>query len=293
MGPNLMKVIERYYNNSLENVGNHDSFVWYGPRWAQAATAPHRMCKMYSTGAWQSYLLRMMHMTDQSDLQRVDFEFQWYYATQDSAQSCKMGGSCALSQLLWTLLLRFLNWLELRIPFLQVSRLDHIKVVRWQACAESRGSRILAANRMQATSYTRTMIQQWDGNCSGGQVGLHLSISSHSLIDRTALRKGQWKILHVAPAAGGREDGKWQLYDVVKDPGETNDLSESMPDKVEELLLLWNAYVKETGTVWGEDVPPIGGAQNWAGVSADIIGGDPLEQTKAWMRIPNGETLKA
>lgn len=50
MGKHLMKIIETFYNNELENIGNHDSFVWYGPRWAQAATAPHRMYKMYSTG---------------------------------------------------------------------------------------------------------------------------------------------------------------------------------------------------------------------------------------------------
>lgn len=50
MGKHLMKVIETFYNNELDNIGNHDSFVWYGPRWAQAATAPHRMYKMYSTG---------------------------------------------------------------------------------------------------------------------------------------------------------------------------------------------------------------------------------------------------
>ena len=38
-----------YYNNSIENIGNYDSFVWYGPRWAQAATAPSRLYKAYTT----------------------------------------------------------------------------------------------------------------------------------------------------------------------------------------------------------------------------------------------------
>lgn len=38
LGPDIMKVIRKYYNNSLDNVGEYDSFVWYGPRWAQAAT---------------------------------------------------------------------------------------------------------------------------------------------------------------------------------------------------------------------------------------------------------------
>lgn len=32
-GVPLVKVIEQYYNNSIENIGNADSFVWYGPQW--------------------------------------------------------------------------------------------------------------------------------------------------------------------------------------------------------------------------------------------------------------------
>lgn len=38
MGDNFMQVVRKHYDNSLENIGEHSSFVWYGPRWAQAAT---------------------------------------------------------------------------------------------------------------------------------------------------------------------------------------------------------------------------------------------------------------
>ena len=44
-----MAYLQKYYNNSLENLGNFDSFIWYGPRWAQASTAPSRMYKSYTT----------------------------------------------------------------------------------------------------------------------------------------------------------------------------------------------------------------------------------------------------
>lgn len=47
-GP-LLEHIREYYDNSLENIGAADSFVWYGPRWAQAATAPSRLYKLYTT----------------------------------------------------------------------------------------------------------------------------------------------------------------------------------------------------------------------------------------------------
>lgn len=39
----------KFFDNSLENMGNKDSFIWYGPRWAQAATAPSKLSKGYIT----------------------------------------------------------------------------------------------------------------------------------------------------------------------------------------------------------------------------------------------------
>ncbi|TVY47843.1 Arylsulfatase [Lachnellula occidentalis] len=45
----MMQHLQKYYNNSIDNLGNGDSFIWYGPRWAQAATAPSRLYKAYTT----------------------------------------------------------------------------------------------------------------------------------------------------------------------------------------------------------------------------------------------------
>lgn len=47
-GP-LMEHLVKYYNNEIENIGAKDCFVRYGPRWAQAATAPSRLYKAYTT----------------------------------------------------------------------------------------------------------------------------------------------------------------------------------------------------------------------------------------------------
>ena len=48
-GDVIKRSLNKHYNNELENLGNKDSFVWYGPRWAQASTAPSRMHKGYVT----------------------------------------------------------------------------------------------------------------------------------------------------------------------------------------------------------------------------------------------------
>ncbi|KAK7518418.1 alkaline-phosphatase-like protein [Phyllosticta citriasiana] len=41
--------LQKYYDNSLDNLGAGNSFIWYGPRWAQASTAPSRLYKAYTT----------------------------------------------------------------------------------------------------------------------------------------------------------------------------------------------------------------------------------------------------
>lgn len=46
---NIFDHIEKYYDNSLDNIGNFNSYVWYGPHWASAATAPSRLYKAFTS----------------------------------------------------------------------------------------------------------------------------------------------------------------------------------------------------------------------------------------------------
>jgi arylsulfatase len=45
----LTRHIQKYYDNSYANIGRANSYVWYGPRWAQAATAPSRLYKTFTS----------------------------------------------------------------------------------------------------------------------------------------------------------------------------------------------------------------------------------------------------
>src|SRR5690606_6166718 len=49
VGPRFTRVIAEHGDNSLENLGRPGSAIWYGPRWAQAATAPSRLVKGFTT----------------------------------------------------------------------------------------------------------------------------------------------------------------------------------------------------------------------------------------------------
>ncbi len=48
-GPHIAKRVRETCDNSLENLGRPNSYIWYGPRWAQAATAPSRLVKGFTT----------------------------------------------------------------------------------------------------------------------------------------------------------------------------------------------------------------------------------------------------
>lgn len=43
------KIINKYYNNSIQNMGAGDSFIWYGAEWASASMAPSRGFKTWIT----------------------------------------------------------------------------------------------------------------------------------------------------------------------------------------------------------------------------------------------------
>ena len=71
-------------------------------------------------------------------------------------------------------------------------------------------------------------------------------IHGWELCGRGAIRKAEWKAVFI-PKPKGTET--WQLYNLSKDPGETRDLAEDNPTKLEELLVHWENYVTECGVV--------------------------------------------
>jgi len=56
---------------------------------------------------------------------------------------------------------------------------------------------------------------------------------------KNALRHGDWKITTI------EEDGQWELYNLATDRGETQNLANEHPEKLEELVLLWEAQRAE------------------------------------------------
>jgi arylsulfatase len=63
------------------------------------------------------------------------------------------------------------------------------------------------------------------------------------------MRQGDYKAVTVAPPYG---DGQWRLFDVVKDPGETNDLAAAKPELLAKLQEAWDEYAEEVGVILTE-----------------------------------------
>jgi len=62
----------------------------------------------------------------------------------------------------------------------------------------------------------------------------------------SALYKGDYKILRSILPVG---DGKWRLYNVAQDPGETHDLSEAQPERLKNMLAHYAHYTAEMGVL--------------------------------------------
>jgi arylsulfatase A-like enzyme len=197
LGPHIVAQIEKHCDNSLENLGRPTSFIWYGPRWAQAATAPSRLHKAFTT---------------EGGIRVVGFMTWPGFARQG-----RIGTA-------------FATVMDIAPTVLELAGATH-----------------------PGTSYRGREVEPMLGRSlvpylSDDTEAVHDADTGTGweLFGRRAIRQGDWKALHL-PAPYG--PGAWQLYDLSRDPGEIDDLAASQPEKLAELLELWDRYVKDNGVI--------------------------------------------
>jgi arylsulfatase len=66
------------------------------------------------------------------------------------------------------------------------------------------------------------------------------------LFGNRAVRQGDWKIRWQYKPLGKEE---WELFNLAADPAERKDLAAERPDKVQELVALWDSYVRANNVV--------------------------------------------
>ena len=196
-GPKLMEFIAEHYDNRLENIGRPNSYVWYGPRWAQAATAPSRLYKTH---------------TSEGGIRVVAFLTGKAFERQR-----------AISE-------TFATAMDIAPTLLDLAGVAH-PGTRWRDrdVVEMRGRSLVPYLRGAAEAvHSAAVATGWE------------------LFGRCAIRRGDWKALLLPPPDG---PGRWQLYDLSRDPGETNDLAEAEPERLAGLVSDWDRYVEETGVL--------------------------------------------
>lgn len=216
--------IAKYYDNSLDNIGRFNSFVWYGPRWAQAATAPSRLFKMFSTeGGCRVPLVVKPPRSIILD--------------ENAGKGVVTDAFCTVMDIVPTIL--------------DLAGIQHPgKEYKGRPIASLRGTswkEFLAALAVGRGDRT-TPIHHSD------------YVAGFEIAGSGALRRGDWKITFV-PAPKGPQ--RWELFNIKTDPGETNDLRDKEPALFTEMLALWDEYKKEVGVVGlaGEYPRAIQGAQ--------------------------------
>lgn len=201
-GPDLQRFIRDYYDNSLENVGRGNSYVWYGPRWAQAGTAPSRLYKAFTT---------------EGGIRVVAFA---HHAALD-----RRGVGDA-----------FATVMDVVPTVLELAGVEH-PGTHW------RGREIAAVKGRSLLPYLRN---------EADAVHDATHVTGWELFGRRAVRQGDWKAVFIPAPAG---PGVWQLYDLARDPGETQDLAEAEPARLQTLLAHWETYVEENGVQAFEFAP--------------------------------------
>jgi len=201
-GPRLMEFIAAHYDNRLENIGRPNSYVWYGPRWAQAATAPSRLYKTHPS---------------EGGIRVVAFLTGGGFARQGEISHA------------------FTTAMDLTPTLLELAGVAHPgETWRGREVAPLRGRSLAFYLRGETEAvHDDSVATGWE------------------LFGRCAIRRGDWKALKLTPPHG---PGRWQLYDLRADPGETDDLAEAEPARLAGLVRDWEAYVEETGVLLVEVV---------------------------------------
>jgi len=197
LGDQIAAQIEQHCDHSLDNLGAPDTFIWYGPRWAQAATAPSRLYKAFTT---------------EGGIRVVGFVTWPGFDRQD-----QIGDA-------------FATVMDIAPTLLELAGVTHPGTVyRGREVASMRGESLVPY-------------------LSGADEAVHddTTDTGWELFGRRAIRQGDWKALYLPQPYG---PGTWQLYDLSVDPGEINDLAAERPDKLAELLRLWDRYVEDTGVI--------------------------------------------
>ena len=204
-------------DNSLGNIGRGNSWLTYGPEWAQAASSPSRLFKGFTTeGGTRVVAFVTGHGV--RGVGRVSNAF--LHVTDITPTILDLAGAPATGRY----------------------RGQDVLTPEGVSMADLLSGRDLDVRSPQA-------VLGWE------------------LFFRRAVRQGDWKATWlpgnplVPYQVSASAPGTWELFNLKRDPGETTDLAQSRPRRLERLIGDWEDYAARTGVV----LPPLSAADASAG----------------------------
>lgn len=203
----------RGWDNSLENLGRINSYIYYGEKWAQAGVGVGRYFKSHSSegGSLGPAFFYHKDMTKKGQLND-----------------------------------KFMGVVDFYPTFVELAGGSHLKT----------GSNGKPIHEVQGHSLLPVLFGDADS------VRPDDFTYGWEVFGHRALRKGDYKLVWLTSKAteGGQKvpelADQWGLFDLSVDPGETNDLSEAMPEIRADLLKSWDTYVADNGIVLPIGLPP-------------------------------------
>jgi arylsulfatase len=193
-------------DNSLDNMGRRDSFLWYGPNWARASVGPWRMFKAFtSEGGIRAPAI--------------------VHYPQSSARGVNR---------------QFVTVLDVVPTLLDLANTEHP--------GSQFGGRSVFPPRGGAS-----MLPMLQGETDAVHGPDH--VVGWELFGKTAIRQGDWKIVQEPQGDYYKvrnpleERYAWQLFNLADDPAELNDLAGTHPEKLQEMIALWEQYAEENGVI--------------------------------------------
>lgn len=184
--PMFAKYVAQCCDNSYDNMGRADSYLFVGPNWARASVGPYRDYKGFTTegGIRAPAILRYPGLTDSNS------QLQAFATVKDVMPT-------------------LMQMTGVQLP-------------------EVEGKIRVTGKSIFDTVDEAALVVGWE------------------LFGNRAIRKGDWKIVKLAPRFGG---SGWQLFNMINDPGEQNDLVQERPEKLKELVQEWEQYQQKNHLV--------------------------------------------
>jgi arylsulfatase len=190
--------IRANFDNAYDKMGTAESFVSYGPQWAEAGSAPFQRYKGYTRegGIVAPMIITGTGVADQGVI--------------DSSYATVM---------------------DLAPTFLEIAGAEYPK-----------DDSLMSILGESLTDFLA-------GNSEAIHDDDYVTILSHR--GRSLVRQGPWKIV---TTDGPFDESKFELFDIVADPGEMNNLAETEPEVFAQLLEIWRTKRKEMGIILPEDL---------------------------------------